>query len=69
MSSNWPSSISPFDAASTRYATAEPPRTRRRAPILTELRRQRVYLRIGLARGWDRHPDRCYLQITGVYGF
>ncbi|HET8522293.1 MAG TPA: hypothetical protein VFL82_03610 [Thermomicrobiales bacterium] len=26
-----------------------------------------VWLRIGLARGWDRHPDRCYLQITGVY--
>lgn len=30
---------------------------------------QAVYLRIGLARGWERHPDRCYLQITGVYGF
>jgi hypothetical protein len=26
-----------------------------------------VWLRIGLARGWDRHPDRCYLQITGIY--
>jgi hypothetical protein len=26
-----------------------------------------VALRIGLARGWERHPDRCYLQITGVY--
>ena len=36
---------------------------------LTALQRQTVYLRIGLARGWDRHPDRCYLQITGVYGF
>jgi hypothetical protein len=36
---------------------------------LKELRQQRVYLRIGLARGWNRHPDRCYLQITGVYGF
>ncbi len=33
------------------------------------LREQRVYLRIGLARGWDKHPDRCYLQLTGVYGF
>jgi hypothetical protein len=33
------------------------------------LQQQTVYLRIGLARGWDRHPDRCYLQITGVYGF
>lgn len=37
--------------------------------VLTELQRQNVYLRLGLARGWDRHPDRCYLQITGVYGF
>ncbi len=28
-----------------------------------------VFLRIGLARGWDRFPDRCYLQITGIYTF
>lgn len=28
-----------------------------------------VYLRIGLTRGWDRHRDRCYLQITAVYSF
>jgi hypothetical protein len=28
-----------------------------------------VYLRIGLARGWDKYPDRCHLQITGVYSF
>jgi hypothetical protein len=34
-----------------------------------ELRRQTVYLRIGLARGWERYQDRCYAQITGVYGF
>jgi hypothetical protein len=33
------------------------------------LQSQTIFLRIGLARGWDRHPDRCYLQITGVYGF
>jgi hypothetical protein len=25
--------------------------------------------KIGLARGWDEHPARCYLQITGVYTF
>ena len=37
--------------------------------MLDVLQQQIVYLRIGLARGWDRHPDRCYLQITGVYGF
>jgi hypothetical protein len=29
----------------------------------------RVYLRIGLARGWGDYPDRCHLQITGVYSF
>jgi hypothetical protein len=28
-----------------------------------------VYLRVGLARGWDKFPDRCYLQITGIYTF
>jgi len=31
--------------------------------------RREVYLRIGLARGWEKHPDRCYLQVTGVYSF
>lgn len=37
---------------------------------LTEkLQRSKVYLRIGLARGWKKFPDRCYLQITGVYTF
>jgi hypothetical protein len=28
-----------------------------------------IYLRIGLARGWDKFPDRCYIQITGVHTF
>lgn len=28
-----------------------------------------VYLRIGLARGWEKHPDRCYIQAGGVYSF
>ena len=37
--------------------------------VLDELRQQELFLRIGLARGWEKHPDRCYLQITGVYGF
>jgi hypothetical protein len=26
-------------------------------------------LRIGLARLWEKFPDRCYLQITGIYTF
>ncbi len=28
-----------------------------------------VYLRIGLARGWEKYPERCYLQITGIHTF
>ncbi len=28
-----------------------------------------VYLRVGLARHWKKFPDRCYLQITGVYSY
>ncbi len=34
-----------------------------------QLQNSTVYLRIGLARGWGEHPDRCYLQINGVYSF
>jgi hypothetical protein len=45
------------------------PADRAATEILAALQRQTVYERIGLARGWDRHPDRCYFQITGVYGF
>lgn len=37
--------------------------------LIGTLRSSEVYLRIGLARGWDKFPDRCYLQITGVYTF
>jgi hypothetical protein len=33
------------------------------------LRSTGVYLRIGLARGWEKFPDRCFLQVTGVYTF
>ena len=28
-----------------------------------------VYLRIGLARRWKKFPDRCYLQLNGIYTF
>jgi hypothetical protein len=31
------------------------------------LQQRQVFLRIGLARGWEKHPERCHLQITGVY--
>lgn len=37
---------------------------------LTNLLKNRdVYLRIGLSRGWKKFPDRCYLQINGIYTF
>ena len=28
-----------------------------------------VFLRIGLTRGFSDRPDRCHLQVTGVYTF
>ena len=37
--------------------------------LFATLQAGRTYLRIGLARGWPRYPERCYLQITGVYTF
>lgn len=33
------------------------------------LKTRTVYLRVGLARGWVKFPDRCYIQLTGVYTF
>jgi hypothetical protein len=26
-----------------------------------------TFLRIGLARAWEKFPDRCYLQVTGIH--
>lgn len=37
--------------------------------LSARLRSSKIYLRIGLARGWKAFPERCYLQITGVYSF
>ena len=37
--------------------------------VTPTLQQAHVYLRIGLARKWEKYPDRCYLQITGVYSF
>ncbi len=39
------------------------------AALAGRLRDTEVFLRIGLARGWEVHPERCYLQVTGVYSF
>lgn len=37
--------------------------------LTATLMKSEVFLRIGLARGWEKFPDRCFLQITGVYSF
>lgn len=37
--------------------------------ITNYLTSHETYLRIGLARGWNEFPDRCYLQINGIYTF
>lgn len=33
------------------------------------LQDKNVYLRIGLSRGWKKFPDRCFLQLNGIYTF
>ena len=43
---------------------------KRIAAELTEtLQERQVYLRIGLSRGWKKFPERCFLQVNGVYTF
>lgn len=37
--------------------------------LLDRLQTPDVFLRVGLARRWAKHPDRCYLQVNGVYPF
>lgn len=37
--------------------------------LSSKLKATDVYLRVGLARGWKKFPDRCYLQINGIYTF
>ncbi len=50
-------------------------RTQDKAPagialtLLHTIQAREVYLRVGLARGWDKFPDRCYLQLTGIHTF
>ena len=39
------------------------------AELIETLQERRVYLRIGLSRGWKKFPKRCFLQVNGVYAF
>lgn len=37
--------------------------------VTEDLQKSEIILRIGLARNWRKYPDRCYLQVTGIYSF
>ncbi len=37
--------------------------------LTSMLREMKVYLRIGLSRGWAEYPDRCYLQVNAIHSF
>ena len=37
--------------------------------VTEDLQKSEIILRIGLARNWQKYPDRCYLQVTGIYSF
>ena len=37
--------------------------------MLRVLSQREVYFRLGLSRHWPKFPDRCYLQINGIYSF
>jgi len=37
------------------------------AAVRNGLNNQTVHLRIGLARGWGDFPNRCYMQVNGIY--
>ncbi len=37
--------------------------------VRDRLQTPEVFLRVGLARGWAKQPDRCCLQVNGIYSF
>jgi hypothetical protein len=55
-----------FDCLRERFGV-EPDEVARRFLAAIHDRQAEVFLRIGLSRGWAKHPDRCYLQITGIH--
>jgi len=34
-----------------------------------KIQTKKVFLRIGLSRGWEKFPDRCYLQVNAIHTF
>ncbi len=34
-----------------------------------KLQKSQLFFRIGLSRNWDKYPDRCFLQINGIFSF
>lgn len=57
-----------LDFADSIYSRTQRPGTVRDT-IFPKLSARNVYLRVGLARNWGAYPNRCYLQINGVYTF
>ncbi len=45
------------------------PPTRIASELSQMLESCKVYLRIGLSRGWSEHPGRCYLQVNAIHTF
>ena len=39
------------------------------AEMARMLNGKKVYLRIGLSRGWKKFPERCFLQVNGIHTF
>ncbi len=37
--------------------------------LTAELQSRKVYLRIGLSRGWKKYPERCFLQVNSIHTF
>jgi hypothetical protein len=37
--------------------------------LTEELKSKSIYLRIGLSRGWNKYPERCFLQVNGIHTF
>lgn len=50
-----------------RYSGRSPEEIER--SLMRRWRETTIFLRIGLARGWEKYPDRCYLQVTGIHTF
>jgi hypothetical protein len=35
--------------------------------LVASLNKRQTYLRIGLARHWEKHPEQSFVQVTGIH--